>query len=110
LNKRKRLRVGCFKNFDKIVARSILFGNDLITKYSTIKEMKKKFRTIACIVFSCLLYSIALGQQKTGANTESSSAASHDTLSVWAVPQNKKYVPMIKLKQPISSGQNQKGK
>ena len=107
---RKRLRVGCFKNFDSIVARSILFDKYLITKYSTIKEMKKKFRTIACIVFSCLLCSIAWGQQKTGANTESSSAASHDTLSIWAVPAEQKVRPDDKIETANIVWSKSKGK
>lgn len=60
--------------------------------------MRKTFRTGFSI--SILLYLLQIStvaQQKTGANTETSVAASNDTLTVWAAPAEQKILPADKI-------------
>lgn len=59
--------------------------------------MKKIFRTVSVVFFTCLVCTLSIAQQKTGANTEAARSGSNDTLSVWAVPAEQKVRPDDKI-------------
>src|SRR5690349_1779847 len=53
----------------------------------------KSFCVYSCTLVTVLFSSVALSQEKTGANTVQDNAGSNDKLSVWSVPAEQKVRP-----------------